>query len=136
MSVKLEALTDNLLRRMNPDDRKSLGKAGRTSDEAMAAFVARSEKELQDAIAKLLSLRGIWFDRDGMHKRRTGTIGAPDFQFPYRGKFVSWETKYGAGKLDATQERVRDAILKQGGEWRLITSLDEARAHLEELNLA
>ncbi len=89
-------------------------------------FSDELEGELQKQIANLLRLRGIWFDQDAMHKRRTGTSGAPDFQFPYLGKFVAWEVKYGKGKLSEAQERVRDAIQRQGGEWRLITSVREA----------
>ncbi len=124
-------LTDPLIRRMSPAARAQLGV--QTSDEASTKFVAKSERELQNQICNLLRQRGIWFDQDAMHKRRTGTKSAPDFQFPLCGRFVAWEVKHNGGKLDAGQERTRDKIINQGGEWRLITNLEAARAHLDAI---
>lgn len=124
-------LPDHMLKLMKASDRKTLHL--QTSDEAMAKWVAKSEKDLQNAIGNLLRLRGIWFDQDSMAHRRKGTKSAPDFQFPYCGKFVGWEVKHDGGKLDAGQAKVRDKILSQGGEWRLITNLPAAMAHLDSL---
>jgi hypothetical protein len=69
-----------------------------------------------------------------MHKRRTGTLGTPDFIFPFKGKFVAWECKPPwSTRLRPEQETARQGIVEQGGQWRLITTLDEARQHLSEL---
>jgi hypothetical protein len=127
-------LPDNILRRMSTEDRKTLGKAGLTASECRKIIMEKSEKDLQKIIAQWLRLRGLYYDMDAMHKKRAGTIGAPDFQFPYRGKFVAWEVKFGKNSLSLEQSSVRDSILKQGGEWRLIKSLEEAKNHLNELD--
>lgn len=129
--MKIEHLSDNLLKRMSRKDRAGLGL--KTAEEAQASFIAKSEKQLQQQLASLLGLRGIWADQDAMHKRRTGSKGAPDFLFPYRGRFVAWEVKFGKGALSEDQMRVRDAILKQEGEWMLITSVEDAIWHLNKI---
>lgn len=129
--MKASSIPDHMLKLIRASDRKALHL--QTSDEAMAAFSAKSERELQVQIGNLLHQRGIWFDQDAMHKRRTGTKSAPDFQFPYCGRFVAWEVKHDGGKLDAGQERVRDKIINQGGDWRLITNLEAARKHLDSI---
>jgi hypothetical protein len=96
--------------------------------------ILRDEKQLQNQVANELRRRGLWFDQDGMNRRRTGTIGTPDFLFPFHGRFVAFECKCPwSRKLRPEQESARDAIIAQGGEWRLITSLVEAMGHLREL---
>lgn len=129
--MKITAITDEMRKLMRPEDRAKLGKAGRTGEEAQAAFVAKSEKDLQSNIANLLRQRGIWFDMKAMHRKSTATAGCPDFIFVHRSLFWSWEVKFGKGKLEPDQERARDLILKNGGQWALITSVEEARQHLD-----
>lgn len=111
-----------------------------TPEEARDKAVLRNEKELQNLLANYLTIHGLWFDRDAMHKRRTGTVGTPDFIFPYlsksgRGYFVAWEVKAPWAKtLRAEQIEARDRIMAQGGEWRLITSLPDAQEHLRQMD--
>lgn len=126
-------IPDNILRRLSPATRKTLGKAGMTSEEAMASFAARSEKELQQQIANLLSLRGIWFCRSRMDKATTQQKGVPDFLFALRGVATAFEVKHGKGKLRPEQEATH-AVMEHSG-WRVHTvrTLDEAR---DILNLA
>ncbi len=125
------AIPEKVLACIRPADRASLGV--QTQGEAEGKYILRSEKELQKLLCNFLRTRGIWFDQDAMHKRRSGTKSAPDFQFPYNGRFVAWEAKIDGGRLDAGQERVRDKIISQGGEWRLITNLPAAMAHLDSI---
>jgi hypothetical protein len=136
MGLDKTLLPDSLLRCVSAADRKAAGLPV-PLDQSLAAAVTRNEhkreKELQCQIANFLRLRGIWFDQDAMHKRRTGTLSAPDFQFPYRGKFVAWEVKLPGAKLDDGQIKARDSIIAQGGEWRLITALPEAMEHIAYL---
>jgi len=129
-----QILPENILRCMSPADRASLGKGGRTADECRSAACDRAEKDLQKDIRQYLGMLGLWSDYDAPHKRRTGTVGAPDFIFPYRGHFVAWEVKVGRNNLDPDQVRARDAIVKQGGEWRLVRSLFDCQAHLREID--
>lgn len=132
-----QMIPENIRKRMSAEDRKSL--SAPTNAETAAAMDAKSEKRLQADIANFLRLRDLWFDQDAMHKRRTGSVGTPDFLFPYTSKkgavgmFIAWECKVGTGKLTESQERVRTAIVAQGGSWRLIRSIQDAQAHLREL---
>lgn len=136
--VVSRVLPENFLRLISAEERKAIGQP--SAAEAVSKFVDRSEKKLQGEIAGYLRLHGLWFDQDAMHKRRTGTNGAPDFQFPYRGKngrccFVAWEVKTATGKLRDDQEHARVMIEAQGGQWRLIRSLTDAQTHLREIDL-
>lgn len=124
-------LPDNILTKMSAVDRRKLGV--QTGEEAQAAFVAKSERELQNVIAQYLRLKGLWFYQSRMDKATSTAKGCPDFILNVRGRFVAWEVKHGKGKLRPEQERVRDMILAQLGEWRLITSLGQAMEHLHEI---
>jgi hypothetical protein len=128
-------LPDHILTKMAPADRRELGKGGKTAAECRAEAVVRDEKDIQKQVGNYLRLLNLWHDQDGMHKRRTGTIGAPDFQFPYRGRYVAWEVKCAWSRsLRPEQQKAADAIEKQGGRWRLITSLADAQGHLREID--
>lgn len=128
-------LPEHFLKRMSKADRDMLGKAGLLAAECEEIAIAKSEKQLQTMIRQWLNLHDMYFDCDAMHKRRRGTLGAPDFQFPYKGKFVAWECKIQKGRLSPEQHATRDKIVKHGGEWRLIQSLQEAQLHLRQLDV-
>lgn len=124
---------EHIARLLTPEQRSRAGV--QTINDARERAAIRDEKELQNQIANLLRLRGIWCDQDAMHKRRTGTVGTPDFLFPYRGRFVAWECKPPWDtKLREEQEEARVCILQQLGIWRLITSVDDAQGHLREMD--
>lgn len=126
-------LPDNILSKMSKEDRKSLGRKGMTQAEAEASFTAKNERELQKQIANYLRMKGLFFIQSAMHKATTNQIGTPDFNFPVNGQWVSWEAKHGTGKLSKGQSDTEVRILANGGQFRVIRSLDEARDHLNEL---
>lgn len=111
--MKATDLPDKMLARMSKAERAKLGPNVMTSDEAMARFVAKSEKELQNKMAQLLDLRGIAYMRQRMDKRATGTVGWPDFTFAIRSHHCAFpiavEVKYEDGKQSKEQ---RDCIAK------------------------
>ena len=125
-------ITEQMRRRMSPADREALKCP--TNDETRVKVEAGQERKLQADIANYLRLNGLWCDQDAMHKRRFGTAGAPDFQFPYRGHFVAWECKTSAGRLTAAQVGAGAQITAQGGHWRLIRSIVDAQEHLRKLD--
>ncbi len=129
--MKLSNITDSMLKLMRATDRKALRL--QTSDEAMNAFVARSEKELQVQIANLLNQRGIWHYCARMDRKTTAAKGTPDFLACCRGVPIAWEVKFDGGKLSPEQEWTRDKMISNGWEWRLITNLGAARAHLDSI---
>lgn len=128
----MNSIPENYLRLMSPRERKAMGK--KTAAETLEAGHAVTEKQLQAQIVQYLNLRGIWHDVDSMAHRRRGTKGAPDFQFPYNGFYVAWEVKTSAGRLSGEQVGTGVRIIHQGGEWHLIRSLAEAKAHLDRLD--
>ena len=126
MTIRPSEVPDAMKRIMSKDDRKRLGKHSVTSDEAQATFVARNEKELQNQIASLLRRRGIWFDQDAMHKRRTGTKGTPDFLFAMKGLPFAFECKFGSGELSKDQLKVKHEMMRDG--WGYYTIRDYRNA--------
>lgn len=136
MKTNPTILPDAVLRRMSPEDRKKLGKAGVTAEEAQASFVAKNERELQSQIASLLRRNRIWTQRDPMHKRRTGTPGTPDFLFAVNGRAIAWEVKFGGGKLRPDQIAAKVAMEANGWNWDCIESLSQAQIALRTLNQA
>lgn len=130
-------LPENIRKCMTPEDRKRLGVL--TNPEKGVEVAAKNEKKLQGEVANYLNLHGLWFDQDAMHRRRFGSLGAPDFQFPYKGQggvnfYVAWECKTDSGKLSAVQYSVRVQVEAQGGQWRLIRSLQECQDHLRSMD--
>lgn len=125
--------TQNIIDRMAPADRAALARL--TSAEARAAAVAKDERELQKQLSGYLRLLNLWHVQSRMDKRTSNTVGTPDFVFPYRGRWVAWEVKCPWSRaLRPEQAHARERIIEQGGEWRLITSLAEAQAHLREID--
>jgi hypothetical protein len=120
---------------MSPADQRACSPSGRTPAEARAAAVAKDERELQRQVANYLRLLGVPFYQSRMDRKTTMAKGAPDFLLCRRGRFIAWEAKTPwAAVLRPEQALARDAILAAGGEWRLITTLAEAQAHLRELD--
>jgi hypothetical protein len=128
-------LPANITRCMSEADQRAVSSSGKSAAETRAAAVAKDERELQKQLANYLRLLGLWFTQSRMDRRTSNTVGTPDFVFPYRGAAVYWEVKCPWSRaLRPEQAKAREAILKQGGEWRLITCLAEAQAHLRELD--
>lgn len=75
----MKPLSENILRCMNPADRKPLGKAGMTSAEATAKQEERLEKDIHKNISNWLNIRNVFFIRSRMDKRTTNGNGLPDY---------------------------------------------------------
>lgn len=85
-------IPNHILEKMNPKDRPK-GPEGLTVREVYERASKRAEKEIQEEIANYLRQRNIPFQRTRMDKKTTGTIGWPDFTFPFDGKFYGLEVK-------------------------------------------
>jgi hypothetical protein len=119
---------------MDPKDRAKLGKAGRTSAEILRVVEDRSEKDLHRDIVRYLNVFGLPFCHARMDRKSSIAEGYPDFTFPYRGFFVAWEAKTATGKLSGRQHETREAIERNGGKFKVIRQLEEAKNHLRELD--
>jgi hypothetical protein len=117
---------------MRPADRKSLGKAGMTGEEAMASYSAKSEKELQKQIAGILAIRGIRYLNPAMSKKSPLPIGWPDFTiFLPPGRTIFMECKIEGGKLTKEQEAFGTWAKQWGFPHYVVRTLTQAIENLE-----
>jgi hypothetical protein len=135
----LGPIPNHILEKMDPKDRPK-GVPGMTSAEIRSAAVDKAEKELQKEVATYLrGCRGVEFINPPMHKRSSLPLGWPDFTFAYKppgsdiGIPITWECKRVTGSLDPDQITMRDRLIANGWQWRLIRHLGEAQAHLRDL---
>lgn len=128
----MKPIPNNILRAIDPAERRRMGKGARTWDEVETAREAKSEKELQSQIANLLNQRDIWFSRSRMDRRATVTKGQPDFLFALITRWglpipMAFEVKI--GKAEPTAEQIEcHAHMRRNG-WRVyvVRSLEQAR---------
>jgi hypothetical protein len=125
-------IPENFLKLISPANRKALGKAGQTAEEAMAAYSARSEKELQKQICNLLRLRGIIFLNPAMSKKSPLPIGWPDFTiFLDGGKVLFLECKFEGGKLTDEQFIYATRLANRGYAHHVVRTLREVQDLLQ-----
>lgn len=121
-------LPNAFLKRMRPEDRAKLGKAGMTAEEAEAAFVARTESELQIQIKTMLNRNGIKVVRSRMDKRTTTEKGTPDLIFAVNGQPIAWEVKMPGKKPTAEQVETMRDMTANGWRCSVVESYDQALA--------
>jgi hypothetical protein len=118
----LGPIPEHVLRLMPGSARKPLGKAGLTMPELSQKAAVKREKELQQTCASMLRLRDIWFSASRMDKKATNTKGTPDFLMCMRGKFIAIEFKRPGEKPSEEQIKAIEAIERNGGIVRIVTS--------------
>jgi hypothetical protein len=126
--MKSKILPERILVRMDPADRP---KGQLTAEEAEARFTARTEKDEQRQFAGWLRYardRGeLLFDHDGMHKRRTGTLGKPDFSIYAANRLTFFfEFKTCAGRLSSEQDAFCKQLTNFGYDVYIVRSADQA----------
>lgn len=134
-------IPNHILEKMDPKDRPK-GPAGMTASEIHSASVDKAEKGLQKEVGDYLrGCKEVEFINPPMHKRSSLPKGWPDFTFAFKppgsdiGIPITWECKRITGSLDPDQITMRDRLIKNGWQWRLIRHLGEAKAHLNELGV-
>ena len=124
--MKLDGpLPNHFLEKLPPEERKKLGRAGMTSEEAQTKYVARSEKALQHAVAEWLQAQKYPFFSPRIDKRTTWQIGAPDFVVCVNGFFVCVETKAAGGKLSKEQEAIMAYVTMGGGMYLVVYEVEQ-----------
>ena len=132
--MKLPAiLTDSFLKSLPEEERKKLGKAGITKEEAAAAYSATTEKQLQDDIAQWLDLQQIYFETDRMDKKTSGKKGRADFRICAAGRWLSLEAKVGKNRPSPEQEEQAERLIRSGGSYAVVRSLAEAIAEVRKI---
>jgi hypothetical protein len=119
---------------MDKKDRPA-GPGGKTREELLMSASIRTEKELQEQVANLLLLRGYKFNVDRMDKKRTGTVGWPDFTFSHEGKSCAFECKKQGEQLSAEQVQLHKEMKASPNGWRIavITNVFEAKSFLDAI---
>lgn len=111
-------IPDNILRLMPASERRKMGKAGLTFQEAAQKREAVLEREIHHEIENYLRLRSITYRHDRMDRRTTGTVGWPDFTFAVRGVPCGIEVKRPGNEPDPDQLRCHAGLLRDG--WRVM----------------
>lgn len=135
----MTVLPDNILRCLSPTDRKSLGKAGMTAEEALRKMEVKNEGVLQKQIVGLLRLRGIEPIVSHFGKKTRNNLGTPDIIFAAFGIPCAWELKMpktGRTSDGQTDMAVRLSTPPNSWRHRIIKSVDEAIAELKEIEAA
>lgn len=117
----------HILRLMPKEDREPLGKAGWTPEECNTKADAKLEREIQNKIAGLLSIRDIEFGRQRMDKKSTMVEGWPDFVFAIAGTPIAFEVKTATGKQTEEQKKVQARMERNGWKYYLVRSVKEAK---------
>ena len=124
-------LGDGFLKSLPEAERKRLGRAGITAEEAMRTYKRGKEKDLQKDVIKYCDLHQIYWENDRMDKKTSGKVGRPDFRICYKGCWVGAECKAEGGLLSSAQAFEAARLRKSGGRFvvvfRLMDLLDEFR---------
>jgi hypothetical protein len=131
-----KVIPENIRRCMPKETRAELGKAAMTNADAQAKIDGNREKQLQENIANLLRQRNIWFMRQRMDRKTTGTLGAPDFLFAINGRACAFEVK--AQGCCATPEQVacHESMRANGWFVSVVCSEREALDEIQQLEAA
>lgn len=126
MAWDSKLLPDKVLRLLSPADRRSLGKAGLTAEEAVLAGRVKVERDLQNLIESYFRLRGVFAIRSRMDKKTTTPVGTPDFMLALDGEAIAIEAKLPGEELTPEQETMRKILTEAPNGWRWLTvhSLD------------
>lgn len=134
-----QSLPDNILRRMDSASRKSLGKAGRTSEEIEAKKGLELEKEIHRDIDQWLRSKDIVFQHERMDGRTRGTVGWPDFTFGWysetypRFHGIGCEVKRPGEKPTEDQAKVHEKMRRNGWTVLVVHSMQELIEELKKL---
>jgi len=130
----MTVIPDNLLRLMDPKDRASLGKAGRTFEELTVKNRAKNEKAFQEDVFRILRIRGMrWIHHTRTDKRPTGPVGTPDFLFAYRDHPCAIECKMENGALTHDQIAMMESMRLDGWKYAVCRTHDEVRRFLDSI---
>jgi hypothetical protein len=120
-------LPERVLSKMDPLDRKKLGKAGRTRTEAQERNSLLRERDDHAHFINFCCLKGIGYDHSHPGKRATNKVGTPDFALYYpvrRTLFI--EFKIRPNKLTREQEEIKREREAAGFKYVVAYSLSEA----------
>ncbi|MEM4247639.1 MAG: VRR-NUC domain-containing protein [Candidatus Nanoarchaeia archaeon] len=123
-------LPENILKLMSPEDRKKLGKAGKTKVEIAVDSEIKAEKDLHKALIGYLNMKGIAVGHARMDRKSSYTEGWPDLTFVVKTKDglgipVAFELKGSKGVLSEEQEKVLAQMKENGWSVHIVRTMEE-----------
>lgn len=118
--MKSTALPNRWLEIMDPADRKSLGKAGRTVAERTSDNAIKRERDLHKLISNELLRRGIVNYHSRMDRKTTIGTGLPDYAFVLNGRPITMEVKMPGQGLSDKQLEMRAKMIAPPNGWSYI----------------
>ena len=117
MALKTTILPTSFLRRMAPEDRKPMGKAGLLPEEVDLKKAKIAEKKLQEQCESFLRRNDMFYLRMPMHKPTSIRVGWPDFTILLRGgRSVLIEVKVDGGRIEEDQHKLHEEFARQTGQ--------------------
>jgi hypothetical protein len=113
-------IPEPMLEKMEPADRRRLGKAGLTMAERVAKEEIRAERQLHNQFSGFLNRHGFFSVHADPTRKSTIRAGWPDYSVFKAGRVLFIEFKVGLNTLSTEQQSVVDG-LKAGGFPVLIT---------------
>ena len=126
-------LPDNILKRMSAADRKLMGKAGITADEAALKCVARSERDLQRIVIAWLRHRGYTVIVSAMHMATSNNVGTPDLLLAVKGRALAIECKMPGCSPTEDQLKMMQAMRLDGWVTIVIQHLEQVVSVIRDL---
>ena len=127
------AVPAKFLKLMSPEDRKSLGKMGRTPEEVTELLQEKDERKMHNLFASWLKLHNIYFLHARTDKKSTVAVGIPDFTVLHGrgdddGNCMGFciEFKVAGGKLSSEQKFYYGLITGNGIPYHVCNSAAEA----------
>lgn len=127
-------IPDHVLRLMPEEERRRLGKAGRTAEEIAVAQATKSERDLHDQISNYLRMKGVKVAvHSRMDKRPTIKTGIPDFLFAWRCRPVALEVKLPGEEPSPEQIGIMAGMEMDGWVVAVVHNLEEVIATLKRV---
>ena len=128
-------IPDSFLKAMPAEERKKLGRAGLTREEAERVYLAGQERTLKGLAVNECLRRGAWIFEQSMRKRTGGKKGTPDIIGCHRGYFFAIELKATGQTMSPEQVYEAGKIKKAGGLFTVAFCLRDVQAILNAIDL-
>lgn len=126
MRIDSKVIPDNILRRINPIERKQFGKAGLTREECAQRALAKRERDMHNVFEDWLKLKGIPYDHSRMDKKTTQQCGVPDFLVIWKQKVCPIEFKMPGNNPSPEQQDFIERLNATGTTTYICTAAYEA----------
>ena len=121
-------LPENILSKMDPQERKRLGNAGRTQMEISTRQYIQSERKIHDQFCSFLRRHELPFVHTNPTRKSTIVPGFPDFQVTRRIRSIYIEFKIAPNQLQKVQVEYLDFLIHNENIVHVITETEPGTA--------